>query len=449
VRWTDSDVRKALGIEGPPRSIRFTAVSTDTRQIGTGALFVALRGERFDGHTFLTQARDAGAAGAVVAPDTPEVDGLALYRVPDTLRGLGALGRARRRAIAGPVVAVTGTNGKTSTKEMLAAVLATRYRTHATRKNLNNLVGVPLSILEASDDTEALVIEAGASVPGEIARAREIIEPSIAVITNVAPGHLEGFGGLDGVMAEKLSLAEGVPVAVVGTEPPALAELARTKARKVITAGLAKADRLPSHLEMSADGRPRVTAMGATFLLDARGRHQAANAMIALTVGEVLGLVAEKMARALEPLSLPGARGELLQVGKLTILDDSYNANPASFRAAIELARTLRVHRRLVFVAGTMRELGRHAASLHSEVAGQLAALRPEILAAMGDFVPALEPFRESLGDRLVVAGDTLDLAPLLVSRLQGDELIVLKGSRGVALERLIPDLVTRASPSS
>jgi len=449
VRWTDSAVRSALGIEVPPRSITFTSISTDTRQVEPGALFLALRGERFDGHAFLTEAQAAGATGAVVAAGTPEVPGLVLYQVPDTLRGLGLLGRHRRRIIPGPVVAVTGTNGKTSTKEMLAAVLRTRYKTHATRKNLNNLVGVPQSILEAPDETEALVIEAGASVPGEIGRAREIIEPSIAVITNVAPGHLEGFGGLDGVMTEKLSLADGVPVAVVGTEPPTLVELARKKARKVISAGLAAADRVPSHVDVTTDGRPRVTAMGVTFVVDARGRHQAGNAMIALAVGEVLGLAPDQMARALESLTLPGARGELLQVGKLTILDDSYNANPASFRAAIDLARSLRQQRRLVFVAGTMRELGRHAASLHSEVAGHLAALRPDILGAIGDFVPALEPYRASLGDRLVVAGDAPDLAALLVPRLQGDELIVLKGSRGVALERLIPDLVTRASPSS
>ena len=449
MRWTDSEIRNALGIAGPPRSLSFSSISTDTRQIEAGALFVALKGEHFDGHAFLGPARAAGATGAVVAGDTPDLEGLALYRVPDTLSGLGLLGRARRRRIPGPVVAVTGTNGKTSTKEMLAAVLRTRYRTHATRKNLNNLIGVPLTLLEAPDDAEALVIEAGASVPGEIGRARQIIEPSIAVITNVAPGHLEGFGGLDGVMTEKLSLAEGVPVAVVGTEPPALGELARKKARKVLTAGLTGADRVPSQVDVTTDGRPRVTAMGVRFLVDARGRHQAGNAMIALTVGEVLGLVPGQMAQALESLNLPGARGELLQVGKLTILDDSYNANPASFRAAIDLARSLRQHRRLVFVAGTMRELGRHAASLHGEVAGQLAALRPDILAAMGEFVPALEPFRESLGSRLVVAADTGDLAPLLLPRLQGDELIVLKGSRGVALERLIPDLVTRASPSS
>lgn len=447
--WSDEEVRRALGLEGPGRPLRYSVVSTDTRTLPAGALFVALRGERFDGHRFLEAALGRGALGAVVAEETPEVPGLCLYRVPDPLRALGWLARARRRAVSGPVVAVTGSNGKTSTKEMIAAVLRTRYRTHATRRNLNNLIGVPLSILEAPEGTEALVIEAGASLPGEIARAREIIEPSIAVITNVAAAHLEGLGDLEQVMQEKLSLADGVPVAVVGPEPPALAERVRRRARKVISAGLAGADRVPRTVEVTADGRPQLTVGEVSFRVDARGRHQAGNAMLAFTVGEVLGIPAEPRARALEALELPGGRGELIQVGRLTILDDSYNANPASFRAAIELARELRPGRRLVFVAGTMRELGSHSAALHGEVAGHLAALRPDLLAGIGEFAAALAPYRASLGDRLVVAGDVGELAACLVPRLRGDELIVLKGSRAVALERLIPDLAAHASPSS
>lgn len=447
--WTDGEVRRALGIEGPASAIRYSAISTDTRSLPAGALFVALRGDRFDGHGFLEPAAALGALGAVVAEGTPEVAGLCLYRVPDTLRALGRLGQARRRAVSGPVVAITGSNGKTSTKEMIAAVLRSRYRTQATRKNLNNLIGIPLSILEAPEDTEALVIEAGASLPGEIARAREIIEPSIAVITNVAPAHLEGFGGLEQVLQEKLSLADGVPVAVVGPEPPALAERARMRARKVISAGLGGADRVPRKVDLTADGRPRLTVGEVNFLVDARGRHQGGNAMLAFTVGEVLGIPAEQRARALEALELPGGRGELIQVGRLTILDDSYNANPASFRAAIELARELRAGRRLVFVAGTMLELGSHSAALHGEVAGHLAALRPDLLAGVGEFAAALAPYRASLGERLVVAGDAGELAARLVPLLRGDELIVLKGSRGVALERLIPDLAAHASPSS
>jgi UDP-N-acetylmuramoyl-tripeptide--D-alanyl-D-alanine ligase len=190
-----------------------------------------------------------------------------------------------------------------------------------------------------------------------------------------------------------------------------------------------------------------LTVSGHTFVLGALGRHQAANAMLAWAVAEALGLDLSAVARSFTDLALPGGRGEWLQVGEFTVLHDAYNANPASFRAAIDLARALRGGRRLVFVAGTMRELGAGSAALHAEVASQLAALRPDILGVIGDFVPAMEPYRSALGDRLLAAPDAASLAPLLSARLTGGELIVLKGSRGVALERLLPDLAAR-SPS-
>ena len=448
MRWTDSAVREALGLPAGsvPAATAFSGVATDTRALPASSLFVALSGERFDAHDFLPAARAAGATGAVARRGTPPVDGLLLYEVDDPLHALGELARARRRALPGPVVAVTGTNGKTSTKEMIAAVLRTRYRVHATRRNLNNLVGVPLTILEAPDDAEALVVEAGASVPGEMARHRSVIEPGIAVITNVAAGHLEGFGSGDAVLREKLALADGVELAVVGTEPPALAGLARQRARRVITGGLAGADRVPAAVDVEPDGRPRVTVAGESFLLDARGRHQAGNAMLAWAVAEALGLEPARVARGLEALELPGGRGELTRLGGLTVLNDAYNANPASFRAAIELAGALRTGRRLVFVAGTMRELGDAAPALHAEIAALLVGLRPELLAAVGEFVAALEPYRASLGDRLLTAPDAPALGPLLAARLEGNELVVLKGSRGVALERLLPDLAARTS---
>jgi len=445
MRWTDRTVRAALGLPGPATDAAYTGVSTDTRAIIPGSLFVALKGDRFDGHGFLRAAADAGAIGAVVRGETPEVPGLLLYRVPDTLRALGDLAHARRKAVPGPVVAITGTNGKTSTKEMIAAALRTRYRLHATRINLNNLVGVPLTILEAPEDTEAMVLEAGANRPGEIPRHREVIDPSIVVITNASAGHLEGFGSGEQLLREKVSLAEGVPLAIVGTDPPGLAELVRQRARKVVTAGLTGADRVPAKVEVTSDGRPRLIVGRHSFLLAARGKHQAANAMLAWSVAEALGLDLGLVARALESLDIPGGRGELVQHGELTVLNDSYNANPASFRAAIDLARSLRGRRRLVFVAGTMRELGEASAALHTEIASNLVALRADLLAAVGEFVPALEPYRGELGDRLLTAPDAEALARLLVPRLAGDELVILKGSRGVALERLLPDLAARA----
>jgi UDP-N-acetylmuramoyl-tripeptide--D-alanyl-D-alanine ligase len=448
MRWAPGFVSQALGLPTDAVRTGFSQISTDTRTLTPGALFVALRGERFDGHDHLPEARDRGAAAAVVRRGTPAVPGLDLLPVDDTLAAYGDLARARRREIAGPVVAVSGTNGKTSTKEMLASVLGTRFRVHATRANLNNLVGVPLTILEAPADVEALVVEAGANLPGEIGRYREVIEPSVTVITNVGAGHLEGFGSLEGVLEEKLALTRDVPLAVVGTEPAELARRARALAERVVTAGLAAADVTPTSVEIGADGRARVRVDGQEFLVPYPGRHLAANAMLAWATARELGLDPRAVAAALGGFTLPGGRSELVDRGGLTILNDCYNANPQSFASVIATARAMRAGRRLVFVAGTMRELGPSSGRLHAEVAADLVALEPDLLAAVGDFVPALAPHAARLGDRLVTASDPAALGPMLARRLQGGELVVLKASRGVALERILPFLAVPPTPA-
>jgi UDP-N-acetylmuramoyl-tripeptide--D-alanyl-D-alanine ligase len=290
-------------------------------------------------------------------------------------------------------------------------------------------------------------VEAGANLPGEIARYRAIIEPTLTVVTNAVEGHLEGFGSLAGVVAEKLSLTEGVPLAILGTQPPELATGARKLAGEVRTAALERADLTPDRVELGPDARPILTFGDARFTLAARGLHQADNAVRAWAVVEALGLDPEASARALEHFSMPGGRGELVETGGLTILNDCYNANPQSFRAAIATAGALRNGRRLVFIAGTMRELGADSPILHAEIARALVDLAPEVLGAVGDFVPALAPYAAWLGDRLVTADDPVALGPLIAARLQGGEVVVLKASRGVALERILPALTVRATP--
>jgi UDP-N-acetylmuramoyl-tripeptide--D-alanyl-D-alanine ligase len=436
-----SDVVSAvLEVPAGP-SIEFSEISTDTRSLRPGALFVALAGERFDGHDHLLKARDAGAIAAVVRRGTPVVPGIRLFEVPDTLVAYGRLGRERRRQVKGSVVAITGSNGKTSTKEMASAVLRTRYATHATRLNLNNLVGIPQTLLAAPVGTEAMVIEAGANMPGEIAQAREIIEPSIGLITNVAESHLEGFGSVEGVLKEKLNLIEGVELAIVGTEPAALAEGARRRAKRVVTAGLRGADTSPAALSVNPAGQPSFTIDGATITLPLRGAHQAGNAMLAWSLVRELDLDRLAAAQALSSLEIPGGRGEILEAGGFTIVHDAYNANPSSFRAAIATARAMRAGRKLVFVAGSMRELGPDAPRLHREIAEGLVDLEPDLLAVVGEFVPALGASVARLGDRVLAAADPLELGPQLARRLQGGELIFLKASRGVALERILPFL--------
>ncbi len=451
IAWSASDIQDALELAPPSATgpSSYSGITTDSRAVEAGVLFVALAGERFDGHDYLRAVAASGARGAVVRRGTPAVPGLVLFEVADTLHAFGRLARARRRGIAGPVVAITGTNGKTSTKEMLAAALRTRYAVHATRANLNNLIGVPLTILEAPPGTEALVVEAGASTPGEIARAREIIEPAITIVTNAVAGHLEGFGSLAGVIEEKLRLTDGVALAIVGPEPAELAAGARLRAKRVRTAGLEGADLVPDAVTLGPDAKPVITIGSHTFTLAARGLHQADNAIRVWAAVEALGLDPAAAAGALERFSIPGGRGELIQAGRLTILNDCYNANPQSFRSAIETARTLRGSRRLVFVAGTMRELGTEAKALHAEIARALVELEPDLLGAVGDFVPALEPYAARLGDRLVTAADPLELGGRLAGRLAGDEVVVLKASRGVALERILPALEAQANPDA
>jgi len=443
MEWTGAAVREALGSappsEGEPPTL--SEISTDTRTMAPGALFVALKGERFDGHDHLAAALAGGAAAAVVREGTAAVPGLPLFRVADTLEAYGRLARARRRTITGPVVAIGGANGKTSTKEMCAAVMRTRYRVHATPLNDNNLVGIPKTILSAPADTEALVIEAGASVQGELRRARAIIEPTVTVTTNVAVSHLDGFGSLDGILAEELDLLDGVALAIVGADPPALGDGARSRAQRVITAGLGRADRVPQSATVDSTGRATLAVDGQRITLPLLGLHQAANAMLAWTLARELGLDLERTAEALRTLRLPPGRGEVIEAGGLTIINDAYNANPASFLAAIGTARAMRGGRRLVFVAGTMRELGPESARHHNAVAAALIGLEPDVLAVVGEFVPVLKLYAGRLGDRLVTAPDASALGPMLKSRLRGDELVILKASRGAALERILPYL--------
>ena len=341
---------------------------------------------------------------------------------------------------------MTGNNGKTTTKEMVAAVLRTRYRTHATRANNNNLVGVPLTILEAPDDVEALVIEGGGNVPGELPRYREIVEPDITVATNATAGHLEGYGSIEAIVSDTADVARDVPFAVTGVEPPELALAVSRVAGETVSVGWEGADRIPLILDMDALARPQVKLGRHDVQLPLPGRHQAINSLFAWVVAEHLKLDLDQAAEALSRVTVPGGRSELTQSGGLTILNDCYNANPQSFRAAIATARSLRQGRPLVFVAGTMRELGAESSALHRRVAFELVDLGPDLLAAVGDFVPALEPYAEQLGERLVTAPDPLALAPLLGERLRGDEVVVLKASRGVALERILPALTARTN---
>ncbi|HWO89745.1 MAG TPA: UDP-N-acetylmuramoyl-tripeptide--D-alanyl-D-alanine ligase, partial [Gemmatimonadales bacterium] len=356
--WSAARVREALGLPGAEWDHAYSGISTDTRTLREGELFVALKGERFDAHDLLGDARAAGVGGAVVRSGTPRWPGMDWFEVDDTLKALGDLAAFRRRHFKGPVVAITGSNGKTSTKELVAAALGPKYVVHKSRQNLNNLVGVPLTVLAAPEEATALVVECGASEVGELGRMREIVSPDVGVVTMVGAGHLEGFGGPEGVMAEKVSLLRGVATAVVGVEPPSLPARSRGEAKRVISAGLSGADWYAEEVSLDEQGRARFRARGVEVRLPLRGRHMVHNALIALAVAEVLGVPLEAAAAALEAVNIPGGRSEVVEVEGVTVINDCYNSNPQSLAAALELATAIRRGRRLIVAVGTMRELG-------------------------------------------------------------------------------------------
>ena len=444
MRWSAERVARVLGTSTPVDGT-FAGVSTDTRSITAGDLFVALVGERFDAHDFLREAQTRGARAAVVRVGTVPPAGLPVFPVSDTLEAFGLLARDRRREITGPVVAVTGTNGKTATKEMLARVVGTTWEVHATRGNLNNLIGVPLTILQAPPTTGALVIEAGASVLGEIDRLRRIVEPTVGVVTNVTAGHLEGFGSVAGVLREKVDLLRGVDLAAVGTTPPALAEAARAAATRVVVAGTDEAaDLRPTGWSLDGAGRPTFSVDGVDVQLPLVGRHQIDNAMLAIAVGRECGVPLDAMAHALTEVRVPSGRGEVITRGDRVVVHDAYNANPGSVTASLDTAQAMRASlgKPLVVVLGTMLELGDASERLHAEVADRVAALDPALVAVTGAFVQAFDRLASTLGDRLITAPDPATLGERLAARLGGNELVLLKASRGVRLEQVIPYLL-------
>jgi UDP-N-acetylmuramoyl-tripeptide--D-alanyl-D-alanine ligase len=435
-----------LGANAGGEDVAYGGVSTDTRKLQAGDLFVALRGEAHDAHAYLRQAAAAGATGAVVeripadAPDT-----LRYYQVVSTLHALGRLARYRRRTLGAKVCAVAGSNGKTTTKDLLREVLSASYRVHATSGNFNNLVGAPLTLLAAPDDAEVIVAEIGTNAPGEIAQLAAIVEPDAAVITGISAEHLEGLGDLAGVLREETSLLPWLPaggLAVVADEPAVLAERARQLRSEVVVAGFGE--------QASAAGRgtaPAVAAEGQVSFrwreqevtLQLRGRHNARNALLALAVGHYWGVDAAAAARAVERLQAAKLRSELHRYGGLTLIADCYNANPASTEAAVDLLASMPRQGGRVAVLGSMLELGPRSTEIHAESARAIAGRGLDLVVATGAFAEAFAPLRERLGERLLVEPDPLVAYDRLEPALSGTEVVLLKGSRGVALERLLP----------
>ena len=439
--WTSDRVAEALRPEDRSGSFReYSGVSTDTRTLGPGELFVALRGERFDAVDFIPQAIEAGTAGVVVERVPEGVPGsLEIFRVEDSLVALGRLANYRRRALAPTVVAITGTSGKTTTRELVVAALG--EGAYASPGNFNNLVGVPISMLAAPEAADIWVLELATNRPGEIGRLAGIVGPDHAVVTSISEGHLEGLGDVEGVIAEKLSLLDSLPEegrAFVADEPDVLAHAARERHREVVTVGMGPgADEHPEEWGSSEEGM-EWTWRGARFRLPGFGVHLIRNGLFAATVSHSLGIPPEAAAVRMARVALPPMRGEVRRLNGMTLLVDCYNANPSSFRAGLDALKVLAAGRRRVVFAGTMLELGSESAALHRRVAEAMVASGIDLVVAVDEFARAFESLGDT-GSTAVVKADELGEAyRRSVDKLRGDEAVLIKASRGMRFERAV-----------
>jgi UDP-N-acetylmuramoyl-tripeptide--D-alanyl-D-alanine ligase len=418
---------------------------------------VALRGERFDGHDFLADAARSGASCAVVARGRAASGppGLPLLEVDDTLAALGAVARLHRLRFSIPVVGVTGSNGKTTTREMIAAILATRGPVLSTEGNLNNEVGVPLTLLRLLPTHTAAVIEMGMSHRGEIGRLTAIAEPRVGVVTNAFPAHLEGLGSVDGVADAKGELYRGLPadgVVVANADDPRMLHRARKSGRRVLTfSGGSDRDAdvvLLDVLSQDPGGMRFLLGIGTKEVevrLPLVGEHNAVNAAAAAAAALSLGCSDREIVRGLAGVRPVGRRlrVERLPSGVL-LVDDCYNANPASMRAALRTLRQLAGAGRALAALGDMLELGTAEDDLHRELGREAAAAG---LAALATFGPLARLAREAAIEAGMARSDTFHTEdPLLLvafvrERLRPGDVLLVKGSRGMKLERLVEAL--------
>lgn len=456
------EVTGATLVSAPTRAL--CGVCIDSRAVVSGNLFVALRGERHDAHDHVGQAAAAGARAVLIDRDVEVPEGVGVFRVPDTLAALGALAAHHRRRFDVPVVAITGSVGKTSTKELIAAALVGIGRRVAfTRGNLNNRVGVPMTLFTLDAEHDAAVVEIGMNVPGEIADLTAITAPSVGVVTAVAHAHTEGVGGIEGVAREKGSLLTSLDptaLALWCVDAPMLADYAERSlaARKMSYGLLDSADvrlvrwELEAHATRAAfqlPGRDRVLEVRLGML----GEAAAINAAGALAV--LSTLAPENIEEALEAIgAVPPALHRMVPVelasGPL-VIDDTYNASPRSTIAALETASVLAASRggKLLAVLGDMHELGRDAERLHAEVGREAVRAGASLLIACGELMThagraAIHASAESgrgARAKVILLRKSEDAVECVREAWAPADVVLVKGSRGMRMERVVEAL--------
>lgn len=444
-----AQIRSWLGLPGPPSAGDALGYSIDSRTLQRGDLFFAIRGPRHDGHDHLGQAFGRGAVAAVVRAAHPARSGAPLLRVPDPAEALRTVAARARGSWGGTVVAVTGSSGKTTTKEAVAALLATDRAVSKSEGNLNNEYGLPLSLLRVSGDAAAAVVEVGINRPGEMRPLARLATPDMAIVTNVGTAHVGNFASLEAIAEEKRGLVEELAeggCAVLNADDARVRSFRTHHPGPTVTFGIEEpADIRAERVEDRGAAGVRFEVAGVELHSALPGRHNVYNLLAALAAASYSGLKVGCLRAAVARLRPAAMRGGVRQVAGVTVIDDCYNANPDAMEAMLRVLRRTKARRRLALL-GEMRELGEGSRELHRRVGRATAAAALDYLVAVG-------------GDAAEIAaaanvptefhGDPLAAAAALAARLEPGDAVLLKASRGVGLERardaLLEELGRRA----
>jgi UDP-N-acetylmuramoyl-tripeptide--D-alanyl-D-alanine ligase len=437
----------------------FTGVSTDSRTVKPGDCFFAIPGDNFDGHDYVDDAFAKGAVCAVVSKDIPvgKPTDKPILKVEDTIKALGDFAGEYRRQSNFEVVAITGSAGKTTTRQIAYQALSQHFRVHQSPRSFNNNIGLPLTLLGAEADDQIVIAELGSNHPGEIAHLTRIAAPDVAVVINVHPAHLEGFGDLKTIIKEKLSISEGLKsdgVFITNADFDCLISACRTKGTKFITFGKSDGANYQARNVSYEASASRFTIDSTEVYLPLPGPGNVENALAAWAICSQLGLAIEDFAKAVKTLSPASMRAELLQIGTLTVLNDCYNANPASMRNALDILAGLDPadKRRLVFICGDMAELGQQTERLHTELGISIAKTKVGLLLSVGKFAKIAaetsittdeQNFESKEIESLQIKcfDDTISACNNLHEFIKDYDIILVKGSRSVGLEKVVEKL--------
>ena len=436
-------------IQGNPNTA-ITQVSTDSRTLKKGDLFVALVGEKFDGHNFLQGVCQQGAIGAVISKPITDLSQLGspiIIQVSDTLIALGDIANCHRRKFNLPIVAITGSNGKTTTKDITTSVLAQRFSVFKSEKSYNNQIGIPTRLMQLTKGDEIAVLEIGTSWPGEIERLSQITAPTLGVITNIGPAHLELLGSIEGVAEEKGALLTHVEHAILNADDPMTPTLANRVCGQITTFGWgADADIAADEIEIDSSGKPTFTLKidgdeVERVHLPSLGKHNIYNALAAAGVGIWAGLTPIEICTGLARFQPADMRMQPIVHNDLHIINDAYNSNPESLKSALTFLSDIETTGKRIAILGDMLELGEHSHAFHLKT-GQAIPANIDLLITVGSHSRAIADGAAGSVESIISCDTPMQAAQQLTKYAQPGDAVLIKGSRGIKLEQILEELM-------